>query len=959
MSGSTETLITTCGCISCLSDVNTDYFNNNQQGFSALDSPSSTATIDEFAEYLTDGFWHDFIGGSSGGSWATADYQGWTDTSITYSTTSYYSPQEQAGIDAAFQTWSDVTNLTFTKVSSGGQIEFTGPQNASENGRAFAANSWTNDGSVVNITGSRIMMDYDSGGFGSNPLDWGDYALTTAIHEIGHALGLGHSGNYNGSSASYSDAQWTNDTRQYSLMSYWSASNSGATHYEYPATPMLMDIAAIQNLYGVNNSTRSGDTTYGFNSNAGRNWYDFEINDHPVVAIWDGGGTDTIDLSGWSMDQMINLNDGEFSNAGWSAGNLAIARGAIIENAVGGGGADTIYGNEHDNVISGGAGNDLFYGSAGDDTLDGEGGGNDRLSYEFDIGDFLITLVDSVTLSFEHIAQAWTDTVTGIENFIFNGTDYTLAEVENSIVPDDPMRAQVFWGGNKHTEWLDGDANTTVTSTDMGYGGGSGNMFTVTRTGTNLDLDVLSVDAPDFFQLRGNDLANAITAQVAATDQGVVVYAAGGDDEVTMTGFSADNLYGEDGNDTLRGAAGADDLYGGEGNDILYGDNQRDDLYGGAGEDTLHGGSDNDRLYGGEDNDTLNGDGGSDRLEGQGGDDILNGGSGHDWMSGGSGDDTMNGGTHNDTLHGLAGNDIMNGGDGYDEMYGGDGNDTMDGGNQVDRLYGQGGADILRGGASTDRLYGDYFTGSETFGDVSLLGDELYGEGGDDFLYGHLGDDTLEGGDGFDWLYGGEGNDTMDGGADNDRLFGGDGADIMRGGEGNDRLYGDLVDGSEGYTNDDTLYGDAGDDWLWGHNGNDRLEGGSGIDRLFGNDGSDTLIGGENYDVLEGGAGADVFGIMFADGQRDAITDFTLGGAEGDAINITDILSGFTEGVDDADNFIDLVYWNSNRSELYVNSDGSGSDWVHVASIRGADFAGNTVDMLLSNNTIITDQSLA
>ena len=41
------------------------------------------------------------------------------------------------------------------------------------------------------------------------------------------------------------------------------------------ATPMLYDIAAIQPLYGADMTTRTGDTVYGDNSNAGRGAFNF------------------------------------------------------------------------------------------------------------------------------------------------------------------------------------------------------------------------------------------------------------------------------------------------------------------------------------------------------------------------------------------------------------------------------------------------------------------------------------------------------------------------------------------------------------------------------------------------------------------------------------------------------------------------------------------------------------
>ena len=81
-------------------------------------------------------------------------------------------------------------------------------------------------------------------------------------------------------------------------------------------------------------TTRAGDTVYGFNSNTGANSpFNFAVTTGPVVAIWDAGGIDTIDLSGYSGASLIDLNAGAFSDAGGLTKNIAIAFGVTIENA--------------------------------------------------------------------------------------------------------------------------------------------------------------------------------------------------------------------------------------------------------------------------------------------------------------------------------------------------------------------------------------------------------------------------------------------------------------------------------------------------------------------------------------------------------------------------------------------------------------------------------------------------
>ncbi|MDB5540942.1 MAG: hypothetical protein JWQ89_2669 [Devosia sp.] len=86
------------------------------------------------------------------------------------------------------------------------------------------------------------------------------------------------------------------------------------------------------------------------------------------------------------------------------------------------------------------------------------------------------------------------------------------------------------------------------------------------------------------------------------------------------------------------------------GDDLLFGDAGNNILRGGAGDDEIHGDAGNDVISGASGNDRIFGDAGNDILDGGEGDDIMSGGDGNDLIADGSGDDQIDGGEGEDVL---------------------------------------------------------------------------------------------------------------------------------------------------------------------------------------------------------------------------------------------------------------------------------------------------------------------
>lgn len=538
-------------------------------------STSSTLpiyTMDQIADFLAYGYW-------GGGTRNFSAKQG-----DTIHVEMNMSSNATATALRALSTYTEFTGIKFSTESTSGAkgwIKFSEKDGGGGSTKQRLTISFDQENDTYRTLkyGAEIKLgrDWASDPVSFTPLEeLGNFH--TFLHEIGHAMGLGHAGSYNGSH-SIDDMHYQNDSLQVSQMSYFlqgenpyiDASNAA------PVTPMVADILAFEKLYGVPTGLRAGNTVYGTTTTETGIYKIISdsmnaVPNKPIgFTVYDQGGYDTLDFSLVVKSQRIDLAPGSYSDVYGFKGNMGIAIGTIIEKAIGGSGHDTLKGNAAANHLIGNAGNDVLDGSAGNDVFSG-GGGNDTLiggvgadHLNGGLGNDVLVIDNSDDVVVEAV-NGGSDRIHSSIGIDLNRAGGVYANVENLVL-----------SGITAKNGLGSDvANSIIGNAADNYlAGRGGNDILMGGVGADSLNGGAGVDRASYTNATSRVVADLANASVNVGD-------AAGD---TYAGI--ENVTGSLYNDWINGDAGANSLHGYDGNDTVHGRAGNDILTGGAGSDTF------------------------------------------------------------------------------------------------------------------------------------------------------------------------------------------------------------------------------------------------------------------------------------------------------------------------------------------------------------------------------------
>jgi serralysin len=836
-------------------------YNDNDDGTYLIETSEITNPMQDLADYLISGYWNST--GRSARHFDTSE-----SNQITVDITALTAEGQQLA-RWAFEAWEAVANLSFVEVTgSSAMITFDDSDSGAYSSSVVGLGGLT-ESSFVNVSTAWLAS------YGTLI---GSYSLQTYIHEIGHALGLGHQGPYNGSATYGVDNEFLNDSWAASVMSYFDQDENTAVDnsFAYLLTTMMADVLAIQEIYGDPgaSATTTGATVWGVGSNltgylglvnsilsgtASSSYY----NGNPVAGtIYDAGGVDSIILNNSPYANFLDMRDGYYSNINGGIGNIAIAFGTSIEKAFMGTGNDTVVGNDANNWIDGGggidsllggAGNDTILGGGGDDLLDG-GNGNDSLqggagndTMIGGLGDDIFLVGNAGDVVVENVGEG-TDEVQSWISFELRGMSQYIENL--TLLGTGAVNAT----GNGLNNIITGNDGNNVLNGAWGNDtiyGGAGNDTIYDDDGSDSMAGGLGDDVYRYDNLgdtiteylnEGTDrIETAMSLVMSAISQNVENLTLTGTGNINGTGNALNNvLTGNSGNNRLDGALGSDTMIGGLGDDTYVIDTASDVIVEASGEgtDTVESKVTFDlRTYGQVLENLL--------LTGSGNTSGTGNGQGN-VITGNAGNNVLNGAWGNDTIYGGAGNDTIRDDFGVESMFGGLGDDTYVIDNAGDTIteYLNQGTDLVESAISVElrllsgNLENLTLTGT---GNINGAGNAL-----NNVITGNAGNNILDGALGADTMIGGEGDDTYIVDSTGDRI-----TELLN--QGTDTVLASfsfaLRDRSQNLENltltgssDLDGIGNALDNVLTGNSGANRLNGALGDDTMIGGYGDDTFV---------------------------------------------------------------------------------------------------------------------
>jgi serralysin len=436
----------------------------------------------------------------------------------TYTGWSSWSADQKEAVRRGLREYESVINVRFVEVAAGADpdIAFGRVDTPS------VAETWWRLNYAVDAAGQVLHKSFDAGSVFDNAVDLPN-ARWLILHEIGHAMMLKHTGNYDTTGATPAGPYLptAEDHRDYTVMSYVREDNSAIA-----GQLQLYDVAALQARWGANTQEASGDSVYTFADDPGG-----------IFAIWDTGGIDRIDASAATAPADINLAEGAFTRLGGQS-RMSIAWGSAIENAAGGGSPDRIRGNDMDNRLTGGGGGDTIEGGAGLDFLRGEDGDD--------------SIAGGAGFDDAH-GNMGNDTVHGGpgDDWVVGGKDHDvlLGEDGHDVVLGN-IGADTLYGGDgddvvrggQDDDWVVGGAGADFVSGDRGsdtlFGGpGADRFHTFADSGVDRVMDFNRAEG-DRVELLPGALATTTFSQVGAD----VVVESGGGAKLILVGVQLSSL---------------------------------------------------------------------------------------------------------------------------------------------------------------------------------------------------------------------------------------------------------------------------------------------------------------------------------------------------------------------------------------------------------------------------------